>query len=190
MSARASLLFLSVPAAAGGAALLAVQVRALLRWLRERVLAHLPFSASVDAGELGAGKVALAIDRPRMKGWNLPTGSGAADAALGRARPRYALVEAATARRIDGRATLVPLVQSGTTRIRYDVATFDVPSAGRFRLEVEGLPAAEPDADVHWVLLRASAPLLFPLRIVGLVAAAGAMIGGIVFTALVLSRAL
>ena len=187
MAARASLL-LSVPAALAGAALLALQVRGLVRWLRERVIARLPFRAAVDAGELVPGAMTLAIDRPRMSGWTLPTGSSAGDAALGRDRLRCALVEAATARRIEGRPTLVPLVQSGTSRIRYDVARFAVDAPGRYRLEVEGVPPEASDA--LWILLRGASPLLFPLRIVGIVAAAAATLGGVVFTALVARGAL
>jgi hypothetical protein len=186
----ARILFVSMPAAAAGAALLAVQVRALLRWLRERVLATVPFAAAVDLGPLDAGAISLAIDRPRMKGWSLPTGSGAADALLGRAPLRCALVDVATARRVEGRPTLVPLVQSGTTRLRYDVARFAVADAGRYRLVVEGVPAGAQDPEIFWVLLRASAPLLFPLRIVGLVAAGAATIGGVVLSALALTGAL
>jgi hypothetical protein len=180
--------FLSAPVAIGGAALLALQVRALVRWLRERILARLPFGAQVDAGALAAGPMTLAIDRPRMSGWTLPTGSSAGDAALGRERLRCALVEIGTARRIEGRPTLVPLVQSGASRIRYDVARFEVDAPGRYRLEVEGVPAEA--ADTEWILLRGGSPLAFPLRIVGIVAAAAATIGGVVLTALAAGGAL
>jgi hypothetical protein len=132
--------------------------------------------------------VILAIDRPRMAGWTLPTGSSAGDAALGRERLRCSLVETTTARRIEGRPTLVPLVQSGTSRIRYDVARFDLDAPGRYRLEIDGVPGEA--ADTEWIFLRGGSPLAFPLRIVGIVAAAAATIGGVVFTALAASGAL
>jgi hypothetical protein len=176
MGARATVLAIAIPAALAGPVLLVLQVRALLRWLRTRVLATLPFGAAVLAGELAAGAVTLAVDRPRLGGWGLRA------TVLG-----CTLVEVATGSRIAGRPTLVPLVQSGTTRIRYDVAKFAVPAAGRYRLEVAGVPADAADPDVAWILLRGEPPLLFPLRILGLVAAGAATIAGIVFTALALA---
>ena len=170
-----------------GLASLIVQVRALFRFLRQRVVAELPFAGTADVTFDRAGGFALGIDRPRLRGWGQPTGSVLADKATGRDRYGYALIEAGSGARIEGRKTLVPLITTTMTRIRYDVARFDVPRAGRWRLVVEGFATSDDDGIMRWRITRAGHPLGFAARIVGLIAAGALSIAGLVGTALAIA---
>ena len=167
-----------------GIVLLIVQVRSLLNFLRNRVVAELPFAGMADLALDQAGSFVLGIDRPRLSGWNQPTGSVLADKATGRDRYRYWLVAPGAATRVEGSKTLVPFTTTTMSRIRCDVARFEVPHAGTWRLTVDGFVAGADDREIRWRMARASNPLAFPARILGLVAAGALAIVGLVFTLL------
>lgn len=167
-----------------GVALLILQVRALLRFLQSRVVAELPFTATGDIVLDQAGSFLLGIDRPRLSGWSQPTGSMLADKAIGRDRYRYWLAERGGGARIEGSKTLVPFTTTTMSRIRYDVARFDVPRTGTWQLTVDGFIAAADGREIRWRIARASNPLALPARILGLVAAGALAIVGLVFTLL------
>lgn len=163
-----------------GLALLMWQVRSLLRHLSERIVADLPFGAGAEFRVAAPGRYALAIDRPRLLGWNQPTGSVLADKLTGRDRYRYVLTEAACGAGFEAEKTLVPFTTTKMTRIRYDVARFEIPRAGLWRLAVDGFDAGPDDAGMRWLVMRAGHPLGLVGRILGLIAGGALAIAGLV----------
>jgi len=163
-----SLQLLTIAAAIAGAFLLFFSVAGLLRVIREAEVLRVPARTDQMVSFQEPGSYVLHVSHPRLS------------TALRNAS--YSLRSAA-GQEVKSSPSIFRTTVSGVSSVRISVRNFEIAQPGSYRLVVSGVA---PDADLsrnELVFTRPFGAALFA-RIVGTIAGAALLIGGVVLTAL------
>jgi hypothetical protein len=167
-----SWLLLTIPVALAALALLAWTVSSLLRTVRGSVIATMPIRAEQRVDINSSGDFALNIESPLLT--RRPTNLA------------FALSRVDS----DARIALYPILLqtdvTSMTRSRMELYSFTLPSAGTYKVHIDGIdPASDYSRDAILITRQFRGALV--LHVLALIACGVALIGSIVVSGLVLS---